>query len=309
MVSDLMQQGLISETDDTQNISYLLNDNNLFFLTGYKVLHNQEKKGLIKCVKLKYNGKLKILYLSSNYKTLISLLPSLNANSFINVLVNLLSSILDIKSNGFLKCQNIDISLDKIFVDTSTYSVHLIYLPITSNVGNQNSEAFESELRTILIKLINSTPNIASEGVLKISAALANATNSLEQLYKIVKSESAGGGLPPKLSKQPGGGMLKNQPQMRLSSINSSDNISFNINKPDFVIGKNAAAVDGAISFNKAISRVHCKIIYNGRYLVIDLGSANGTYINNIRLLVNNPAAINNGDTLKLANCEFYVSI
>jgi len=66
--------------------------------------------------------------------------------------------------------------------------------------------------------------------------------------------------------------------------------------------------VDGAIVFNKAISRVHCKISYvNKAYIITDLGSSNGTYVNSVRLLKGEQAPIKAGDRIKLANSEFVI--
>jgi len=39
------------------------------------------------------------------------------------------------------------------------------------------------------------------------------------------------------------------------------------------------------------------------------LQSANGTYVNKIRLQPNKPCAINNGDIIRLANSDFQVVI
>lgn len=97
---------------------------------------------------------------------------------------------------------------------------------------------------------------------------------------------------------------------MCLCAVNAPIKTLFAIDKPEFVIGKNAGSVDGAVSFNKAISRVHCKIIYrDGIYSVVDLGSANGTYVNGARTTINCPVPLHDGDVLKLANSEFAVSI
>lgn len=44
-------------------------------------------------------------------------------------------------------------------------------------------------------------------------------------------------------------------------------------------------------------------------YTITDLQSANGTYVNKIRLQPNQPYPINNGDIIRLANSDFQVSI
>ena len=90
--------------------------------------------------------------------------------------------------------------------------------------------------------------------------------------------------------------------------MNAPVDINFNIDVPEFIIGKNPAQVNGVISFNKAISRVHCKISYqNNSYFITDLGSANGTYVNKSRLAAQHPQKIKSGDTIRLANSDFKV--
>lgn len=82
----------------------------------------------------------------------------------------------------------------------------------------------------------------------------------------------------------------------------------FDIVKDNFIIGKNASIVDGVVSFNKMISRVHCKIIKNSeQYYVEDMQSSNGTYINHIKLQPHQLYKIKEGDIIRLANMDFRV--
>lgn len=51
------------------------------------------------------------------------------------------------------------------------------------------------------------------------------------------------------------------------------------------LLGKKRALVDVVISFNNMISRKHCRISRdNGAFYISDEGSANGTYVNRVRL-------------------------
>ena len=36
-------------------------------MTGYKVLQGRERRGLVECAKLHYNGKMKLVYFSFQY--------------------------------------------------------------------------------------------------------------------------------------------------------------------------------------------------------------------------------------------------
>lgn len=299
---DLVQSGIIEEAKSAQNIAYVLNDNSLFFLAGFKVIQNQEKNGYVKCAKMTYNGKIKLIYFTSSLKSLSSLLPLTSAGNFINIMNNLFHTIIEIKKNGFLDWRNIDISLDKIFVDSNTLSVYLIYVPINRFGAGPGEEFLENELRAALIKAINSTPSLQAPVVERIKSELSNGKSSMETLYKYICAEAESDKHEEVLSDR--------QPLMILKAINAPIKLKFHITIPVFIIGKNKNAVHGAIIFNEAISRMHCKIIFNkGIYFVVDLNSANGTYINGKKITSNQPEQIVDGDIIKLANIDFKVQI
>ena len=74
-MNNLVLDNLIKESRDSTNISYMLEQEDLFYETGYKVLQNQEKNGFIKCVKVSHNGKIKLVYDISKYKSFQSIDP------------------------------------------------------------------------------------------------------------------------------------------------------------------------------------------------------------------------------------------
>lgn len=299
---------MITETLDGANVSYILNENDKFSLTEYKVLKNQSKN-FIKCSKLLYNGKIKLIYFSAEFKSLRNMFGAIDSDTFITIIANLINALLDIQQNGFLNCNNIDLSYDKIFIDQRNFEINLIYLPVSNE--ETSSLSFENEFKADIIKLISSDPAYSSEKMGRICSYLSNGTLTLKEVYAKICSEIKGNA---------GKVSFKNdlksidkekkslsQPTLYFHSINSS-NVEFRINKSEFVIGKNAAAVDGAITFNKAISRIHCKIIYqNNNYYIVDLSSANGTYVNGSRITPNDGFPLSNGDSVRLANSDFKV--
>jgi len=53
----------------------------------------------------------------------------------------------------------------------------------------------------------------------------------------------------------------------------------------------------------KGVSRLHCHLRFEGNTLLaIDLGSANGTFINDAKVLPDHPATLSDGDILRLGN-------
>lgn len=93
-----------------------------------------------------------------------------------------------------------------------------------------------------------------------------------------------------------------------LEALNAPFPFEISISEDDVLIGKKAELVDKVIEFNNAISRRHCRVIkLNGSFYIIDEGSANGTFVNNMRVEPQNKAQIKPGDFIRLANSEFRV--
>ena len=88
--------------------------------------------------------------------------------------------------------------------------------------------------------------------------------------------------------------------------IRKRNNEKININKPEFVIGKERRRVDYCISDNNSISRVHAKIkVRAGRCYIADLGSTNCTYVNGSKLSPNQEVILSKGDQIKFSDEEF----
>lgn len=313
-MNSLLQKGIISELAGTPNVQYVLNDDSVFALTEFKVLKSQSKY-FIKCSKVMYNGKIKFIYFTAMNKSLRNMIPSLDSDTFLTIIANLLNCIIEIKNNGFLDCENLDLSFDKVFVNQNTLEISLIYLPI--NNINKDLASFENEFRTEIIKLITSVPAFTGEKMARVCGYLSNGIFSLDQVYKNICSEIKGSGRATsfesdldvkKNDENSNKQVIFKQPPLRFYSLDAPVDINFNIDMSEFLIGKNPAQVNGVISFNKAISRVHCKISYqNNSYFITDLGSANGTYVNKSRIAAQHPQKIKSGDTIRLANSDFMV--
>lgn len=302
----LIENKCINEMLCGSNFSYILNDSGSFLSTEYKVLQSQGNSCFVKCMKMLYNGKIQLYYLTKNYKPLSSLLSALDSENFMVICANIFSDIIDVKSNGFLSCQNIDISLERIYVDTATYKVSLVYIPVAQRLFDDIS-GFENELRTSLIKIIQGLSTLSTPKTIQFAANLSNGSLSIESIYTSIKSGKAP--IPDPLI-EPVTDSQNNHGQMKLVAMNAPNRIEIVISKSEFTIGKKAELVDGVIGFNKMISRSHCKITQRGsQYYITDLQSANGTYVNHARLQPNMPHLINNGDVIRLANSDFQVVV
>jgi len=299
----LEQKGLLTKMCCGANLSYLLNEDS-FLPTEYKVLQSQNNSCFVKCMKMSYNGSMQLYYLTKEYKSLQTMAGGLDTDGFLTVVSNLFGDVIDVKNNGFLSCGKLDLSFEHIYVDPATYKVSLVYLPVNERLYNGDG-AVENEIRTGLVKLIGKMPGLSESKISRLAEELSDGSLSLEELQSRLKEGTMFRGVSATVTKEP---PYEPEKVLYLQSVNMPEVIVLEVQKPRYMIGKNPAAVDGVISCNKAISRVHCCIDKAGTdYLITDLGSANGTFVNGERVLPNAPRKIQPGDLVRLADSEFRV--
>lgn len=300
-MNKLIEYKILSEKQSGDNFMYILRDNNDFLITEYKVLQNQTDNTFLKCMKILYNRNITLYYETDTYSTLQNILSSIDANSFINIVSNLLRNVVEVKNNGFLSCQNIDLSFEKIFVNRSNFNISLVYIPIRKHIYTDYI-SFETDLKTKLIEAIHQNPSLQSLSKTSLEQNLFHST-----ITNIVDYMRLGDTLQNKTA-SPVESVYTHQ--LKLMALNAPIKFELIVDKNEFVIGKKKEAVDGFISFNSAISREHCKITQNEfGFKIEDLGSANGTYVNRQKLISHKVVPIKNGDIIRLANSDFQVLI
>ena len=302
----LKDKGVISEITCGNNFEYILKDNTIFVNTDYKVLQSQNNGIFVKCMKMTRNGLIDLYYVTDEYRPMASMFVGINADTLVNVVVNLFSSVIEVRNNGFLACQCIDMSWDKIFVEQNTLKVKLIYLPLSVRAFDSYVE-FESELRTSIVKLVNKVITTSNTRLDQLVMDLCNGSLSLEDVY----NKSRGAGTAPIEKKESTVQQMptsSNFSAIKMVAMNAPNYFELVIDKDDAVIGKKQEFVDLVIPFNKMISRKHCRVTnMNGIYYINDEGSANGTFVNGIRLNPGQKIQMNRGDVIRLADSDFQI--
>ena len=307
-MSRLTDEHIVTEMDYKENLAYLLEDAKDFVVTEYKVLTAQGDDGYVPCMKMSYNGKIQLFYLTRNLRRFSDLFYSLDSNHLTQLIGNVLTAFINVRNNGFLKCENIVIAFDKIFADP-TLRVSLIYLPTARSA--YDSEAFaENALRTRLIKYIDALP-AASKEIFSIRAMCADGKLSLENIVSRIGARAQD-----PVKEEPVRVEPKKAPEVKkpvpdtLILSSAKDKRKIVVNKSVFLIGKNAARVNYVITANNTVSRIHCKLVRTKTgYTVTDLNSSNGTFLNGKRLSPEVPVELHNGDLLRLSNVEFSVNM
>ena len=281
------------EIRSEDSISYILKNNNDFSITQFKVVKSQQDY-LIKCSKVIFNGNIKLIYFVNGFKSLYSLLSSIDSNQFYTIIKNILLSIVKMKKNGFLTLKNTLLSLDSIYIDPKTFSVKFVYLPIDCITNNYDPER---TLFNELAKIITSFSMFSTNNMMKLCRLLSNENYSANQILETMDYTDISS---------------KAERQTILLFNSKTLNINFKIKNEEFIIGRNSNLVDGALKYygNERISRKHCKIKFDGHdYYIVDLGSTYGTFVNDAQVPAGKEFKLADGDKVKLANSVFDIII
>lgn len=311
----------IIEVNGSSNASYILKNTDMFYDIGFRVMKNQKNGSILECHQLKYNGKIKFVFFTDELTRLNDLLLRADVDHVMNLVSNLIRAIEEIQSNGFLNVACVDSRLDHIFVDNRTLAIRLIYLPINIPKNGASKAEFENDIRTQLIKLIQGLPqsdnaklcaltNVLMDGNLLTLGEVGKNIHTTPGAMNIVQHNQIQQTVTPvkqvqNITTQT---VQESVPTgcVTLISITGKNNIA--VTKPRFIIGKNADKVDGVISGNSAISRVHCEIaVQEDKIWIVDKGSANGTFVNNQKIGTDKFVPIQVNDRVRIANEEYIV--
>ena len=149
-----------------------------------------------------------------------------------------------------------------------------------------NQLVYEDELKHSFLRLFDRTPKMltAREMVLKGDLQSPDLT-----LKEIADNLSVLAPVPHPLG-------------LYLYSTNIPHPITIDVQKDDFVIGRNSAVCDYLLNISEQISRIHCQIRkdVNG-YSIIDLNSTYGTFLNEKQLSPQQAYPIKNNDKIGIA--------
>lgn len=295
----------IIEARDGSILSYSLRDSAQFYVTGYKVLQNQTNKGVIKCNKVIRNGFETLNYDLTGYEPLSKVILSITPDDFILVFRNLINIILEVKENGFMQCENIELGFDKIFIDRNVLEVHMIYVPVLCKRDESTYYLVEVAVNNLLRECLQKNSNLQSQETFDLLKKLQGRNYSIDSLKTLLvlrngdkKQESF---IPRENT------YTDDKPKaVILTGIKQPDFV-IRTDKEEFTIGKYEKMADFVIPNNTAISRQHCKVYLGSELYVEDLNSLNGTFVNGRRLESGVRTILKPNDILKVADFELLV--
>lgn len=271
----------IVEVEGSADVSYLLENNDFFYDVGFKVMQNQENDHLMKCHRLKYNGRIKLVYFTKDYVSIGDYMKKVDEDSVLNIISSLIETLMYIENLGFLDMACIDNRLSHLYMDELTHSVKAIYLPINLSGIHKSKNEFDNEIKSQLLQELQGLDFCNSHKMRCIIDSLEDGTLKLHDIDSKVRmlcgdfhrnKEEEERKFDSNVETANSSVTLTKKQGMTLKSLDGK--IEFAIDRTEYIIGKSNEKADGVIVGNTAVSRVHCKIIkVNSDYYLEDLTS------------------------------------
>ena len=120
-------EGKVKEVQSAEDASYFLENNEIFYDIGFKVMQNQENVNLLECHRLKYNGKIKLVYFTRDYTSMADYIASSDVDTILSLIDSLIRALIQIENLGFLNMACIDNRLSHMYVEPNTKTIKIIH--------------------------------------------------------------------------------------------------------------------------------------------------------------------------------------
>lgn len=290
---------IVEKKKEGSYVSYTLDQREQFSELGYKIIHSQENELFINSAKVKHNGKIKLIYATEGYQPLSEILDKEILSTIWEAVFFLSDGILQICNNGFLGCENIELSFENIYFDSEQMKPYFIYLPIVYGDLENSKQYIEKRLEKEITYRIEKASAITVLQKEEIFTELGRTSYRVEEIHQCAYCHLD--------VRKRQNGMNKNDRRICLVSMEETIPLKFIISGEKFTIGRRKDN-DGVVSFSKRISRLHCSIVNkNGRFGVIDEKSKFGTKINSVKCEPGIFYELHIGDVLCLPEIAFKV--
>jgi hypothetical protein len=182
----------------------------------------------------------------------------------------------------------------------------------TSRLNSQYIELLGKELKASVFEFINNR-RYETRGPIEVETGsdLFSKTTVIRPIFE-GEADSAKPIEPPQMTDSQSATSTSRPPGVRVMSLQNTDGRSFRIElKPDSAPAYVGRASTNAVRIDdSSISRLHASIAQrsNGEIVIADLGSSNGTYVNDRLLAANEARTLNPGDVIGVGDFKLTVS-
>ena len=268
---------------------YFLNSQELLDVNAMNLLDREEIPGLLTCKKILWNDRVQLCYFVDGKETLEQKKDRLSLDELTSVCSDILSMLIEIESYPDLSAENVSWDMDSIYLDEDN-DVSLVCLPAVLPIEALESRIYVKRVYALMDEIFQNV----SEG------------EAVRRQMEAARTKSFGDwlGLKEALSSR----AAVEESMITLRSVNTQEPFVFEIGHEDFYIGTDPEQCKGCIMGAISVSPVHALIGWNDiSFYIKDLGSREGTFLNDIKITPQTPVPFGKGSIIKFAECTFTV--
>jgi hypothetical protein len=269
---------------------FMLNSEDLLDPDALGFMEEGTEKGLIPCTWIRFNDRIKLAYFPEEcgYVDVESRLDQMSLDEICNVGKALLERIKELEGCMEISLENLVWDPDSIYLDDQG-QVYFLCLPAVLPEESLNSQIYKKRVYALLEEMLGhdeSGQHVCRQMEFQKERQFGDWTGLQEALDR----------RPP-----------REDEEIVLKSVNTPTPQSFHIGHEAFRIGTDETA-DGIIEGVTTVSPLHAEIGWNDiNFYVMDLESANGTYLNDQKLPPMAQTPVGKGSVLRFADCTFNV--
>lgn len=283
-----------------------LNDSSLFSSLQYKVIKNEDLNYIIPCRKITKDYDAELIFITKTYRDFGESLLYMTVPKCIKAINDFINVLLDVEKKDYLDISNIVLEEKNVLYDLNKQKIRLIYMPISFD---REYHSFYIELIRYL-KVISEKTKLSGENRWKdflhdmdkkeytlqeVSFSLKSLlTDNIYQDYSDIEERQNN----------------RTHKYVLLKGLGKNNKNIFHIEMEKYIIGRIPSLVEGSLPMFPTVSSKHCMLTKcEDGYVISDLSSVNGTFVNHVRLKQGEKRKLQDGDIVNIAELSFTVEI
>lgn len=295
---------MISKSKDSK-LLFTFENIDAYFEMAYLILEQEQYVYMMEYAREEYRGIERYVVDTRNYMPMEQALLNLNEQDIIDLLYTMVYMVQQIEENGLLKRECLWYHFEHLYYDMQEKRPKFILFPVCGEIQYGSTGGwkarFEKSVKQISKKLSEDKKIVVEQLMISFIDEEINCETAMDQLNALGSGKSET--LVEKI-------VAPKDTKLILLYIGKEGKIQFEIDGEEFLIGKNAKAVDGVLNVSKVVSRIHCKIMKkNRKFFVQDMKSVNHTFVNGEYIPAYELMELYDGDVLTLADVDLRVRI
>lgn len=268
---------------------FILESDSLIDPDAVDFLNDRDIPELLPVRWIYFNNHVMVVYFPDDCEKLSDKIADYDVEEICRLEQQLLGIAVQCEKSGIVSLANLVWNIEDIYLDEDG-GVHMICLPTRLPESREDTEIYMKRVYAMLEEMLQGKEG-SEEAVRQIEYRMDHNFGDWGQLAEA---------------------LTRRRPEIDdtilLKSVNTAHPQQFRVGDRQFVVGSDPEKSNGVIKDSEQVAPAHAIIGWNGiNFFVYDLGSEQGTYVNDTRIASGTEVPIGQGTVLKFGDCTFAV--